>query len=300
MAASGLGSIWAASGAGPLVASTWARLAPIPPFSWAGWVFDRFSTAPKLYRYYIYYVLINSAAKALVPGLHAQVVTGTQLGVLKAVSQDRYNDAVSTRLKTLLQKQAQLRSGKPTFGPPAQLPATVLEAVDARLKADPVLMEALGSTSALANWHKFEKTLLDDPALLKDAAPDSQAVWILEALRSGYMEDLQEAARSGATQLAAKKATQALKTLKEAVDSAEIVAQHGIFEDADVSSLAEVEKASAAASTALSALEQARAHDPEQESKCRGAFSAKLGALATTHQGVPEVMDQLERLRRYV
>merc|ERR1712129_446418 len=85
--------------------------------------------------------------------------------------------------------------------------------------------------------------------------------------------------------LAAKKATQALKTLKEAVDSAEFVVQHGIFEDADVSSLVEVEKASVAASTALSALEQARAHDPEQESRCHGAFGAKLNTLATTHQG---------------
>merc|ERR1712008_514615 len=121
-----------------------------------------------------------------------------------------------------------------------------------------------------------------------------------EALRSGYTDELQEAGRSSATQLAAKKATQALKTLKEAVDSAEFVVQHGIFEDADVSSLAEVEKASAAASSALSALEQARAHDPEQESRCHEAFGAKLNTLATTHQGVPEVMKQLERLRRYV
>lgn len=300
VAAAGLGSIWAASGAGPIIASTWARLAPIPPFSWADWIYDRFTKAPKLYRYYIYYVLLNSAAKALAPGLHAQVVTGTQLGVLKAVSQDRYNDAVANRLKTLLQKQAQLRSGGSTFGqPPAQLPATVLEQIDARLKSDPVLLEALGSTSALAVWHKFEKKTLDDPMLLKDAPPDSQARWILEALRSGYMDDLQEAARSGETQVKAKKAAQALKTLKEAVDSAELLVQNGLFEDADLSSLSEVEKASTAASAALEELKQARAHDPNGDellSKQREACAAKLTTLVQTHAGVPAVINQLERL----
>lgn len=299
VAAAGLGAIWASSGVGPVVASTWARLAPIPPFSWADWIFDRFQKAPKLYKYYIYYVIINAATKALVPGLHAQVVTGTQLGVLKVVSQDRYNDAVSTRLKTLLQKQAQLRSGSKFGQPPAQLPATVVEQVDARLKADPVLMEALGSTSALKIWHKFEKTLLDDPALLKDEAPDSQARWILEALRSGYLDDLQEAARSGATQLASKKAAQALTTLKEAVDNAELLAHNGIFEDAGVSSLADVEKASTAASAALEALEQARAHDPqgaELLSRQRQAFVEKLTTLVQAHAAVPAVIDQLTRL----
>jgi len=253
--------------------------------------------APKLYRYYIYYMLINSATKALVPGLHAQVVTGTQLGVLKMVSQDMYNDAVFRRLKTLLEKQAQLRSGSKF--PPVKVPATVLEKAEARLKADPVLLEALGSTSGLAVWHKFEKTLLDDPTLLQDFSPDSQASWILEALRSGYVDDVQEAARSGATLLAAKKAAQALKTLKEAVDSSESVVQNGIFEVADASSLAEVEKASTAASAALEALEQARAHDPESPSMLstqNQAFNEKLSTLVQTHAGFPKVINQLKRL----
>lgn len=291
--------MWAASGVGPLVASAWVRLAPIPPFSWANWAVHYFMKAPKLYRYYILYVLLNSAAKALVPGIQAQVVTGTQLGVVKAVNQDMYNTMVSARLKTLLQKQAQLRSGSKFGQPPVQVPAAVLERAEARLKADPVLMEALGSTSALAVWHKFEKTLLDDAALLKDAPPDSQARWILEALRSGYVEDLQEAASSSATMLAAKKAVHALKTLKGAVDSAELVVQNGIFEDVEVSSLAEVEKASAEASAALEALEQARAHDPqnaELRSKQGQAFDEKLMTLVQTHAGFPEIINQLKRL----
>jgi len=293
----GLGSLWEAIGIGPVAAGAWARLAVFPPFSWAQWLAVQFVNAPAFYRYYIYYTLGNALAKRLVPGLHAQLFTGTTLGLLKTVSADRYADAVAGRLRDLLIRQASL--GVPRGQRAPQLPPAVLEAAMQRLKEDKVLTEALGSTAALAVWHKLERTPLNDPALLQDYPPDSQARWLLEALRAGYTGDLEEAARSGAVTEAAKEAVKALRALDEAVDAVALNTQHGILEAGGAGGLAEVEKASSAAAEAMAALEKARAEDPRAAAvgaERRSSWEAKLAELRAAHAATPAVATALQRL----
>lgn len=294
----GLRSIWQSTGIGPAVSSSWAQIAVFPPFSWVNWLGVQFTGAPAFYRYYLYYTLANSLAKRLCPGLHAQVVTGTTLGLVKSVSPDRYYDSIAGRLRALLLAQARLRA---PAGQPAQpVPPRVLDEAAARLKSDPVLTEALGSTAALAMWHKLERTPWDDPALLRDSPPNSQSRWILEALRAGYLEELEAGSLGGELEAAGKTASRALEDLRTAVGAAARCAEQGVFEAVDgAGSLAEVEKASRVADNALSALEAVRAkasQHPAAAVDYQSRWETKLQSLLATHADAPLVAAELKRL----
>mmetsp|Transcript_7335 Transcript_7335/g.23104 ORF Transcript_7335/g.23104 Transcript_7335/m.23104 type:complete len:396 (-) Transcript_7335:93-1280(-) len=295
--ATGLGSLLTTTGVGPAAVSIWARLAVVPPFSWINWLGVQFANAPAFYKYYIYYIVFSKLAQKLCPGIYAQIVTGTQLGIMKTVSFDKYGDAVGLRLRGLLIRQAQLNAPPGTSAPP--LPPAVLEAAVRKMKQDKVLTEALGSTAALAVWHKLERTPLSDPTLLQDAAPTSQARWVLEALRKGYTHDLEAAARSGATAEAAKDAKEALQTLHEAVTAASLSSQYRLVEAGVDDSITKVQEASAAAAKAVGALQEAMTQDPAaagQGQTLRKTWEAKAAELRATYAAVPAVAVELERL----
>jgi len=292
-----LGDAWRATGAGPLLLGFWGKLAVFPPFSWAEWLVLQIAAAPALYRYYLYYTLGSFVAKRLVPGQYAMIVTGTKLGLVKVASPAKYRDAVAERLAELLVKQAQLRAQP---GEKVNLSPQMLDAARQRLLADPVLTEALGSTSALAIWHKLERTPLDDPKLLQDAPSASQSRWIVEALRTLYGSDIEAAARTSALEAAAENASKELRALNEAVSAAVVCKQHGVFEaGTGDGGLAEVEKASEAAAAALSELEKARTQAPENAAvlaQRRKDWEAKATELQAAHRGMPAVAAELQRL----
>lgn len=286
-------STWSSSGIGPAAISLWAKLSPFPPFSWLHWMVLWVARAPKFYQYYMLYSLGNSLAKWLVPGLYAQVVSGTWLGVLKATNRGAYTAAITQRLQALLQKQAKLRAPKGEAAP--QLGRAALESMAEQLKSDDALLDALSSTSTLGIWHRLEKVPLDDPQLIEGTSSDSQVRWVIEALRAGYMGDVETAGRQSVLEAAVLAASRRLRELREEVDKAAFEAQHGALGVGGGSTLGAVQEASTKAAAALAALEEARSRAREEDAD-RVAWDAKLKDLLKAHAGVPAVTAELRRL----
>eukprot|EP00931_Biecheleriopsis_adriatica_P101858 TRINITY_DN76920_c0_g1_i1.p1 TRINITY_DN76920_c0_g1~~TRINITY_DN76920_c0_g1_i1.p1 ORF type:complete len:372 (+),score=92.39 TRINITY_DN76920_c0_g1_i1:33-1148(+) len=294
----GVKSIWAASGVGPVLLAAWAKLAPYPPFSWMLWFVHQIAGAPKLYRYYIYYSFGNSLAKWLVPGIHAQIMTGTWLGLLKTVNPGAYADNVANRLRMLLIKQAKLKSGP---GRQPELPKEALDLLCQRLKEDKVLVDVLGSTAVLGMWHKLERTPLDSPKLLNAWGAQSQERWVLEALNAGYYGDVQALASQSGLAVAAQNAATKMKALREAVDAAQFSAQQGVMVSGSAGLLAQVDKASTDVASALHELGKAKEEAQKSAagqaaSDDAAAWQAKLKELQAAYAGMPAVAAELKRL----
>lgn len=291
-------SLWFTSGIGPLLLGIWSKLAPYPPFSWAVKLFGMVAAAPAFYRYYLAYSLGTMVLKKVIPGTYAQLTTGTWLGFLKATSSGAYADAVATRLQGLLLKQAALKAGKGK--PKPDLSKTALDAMSQQLKSDPVLLDALGSTTALGMWHKLEKTPLEDPSLVEGTPRDSQARWLVEALRAGYLGDVEAAARKNSLEVSAANAAQNFKRLAEAVDAAAFRARYEVHATGAGSAMANVEEASASAAASIKALEDSRSNSEENDvsGDDRVAWNAKLQELLQLYADVPAVANELNRLSR--
>lgn len=284
---------WTRSGLGPTLLALWAKLCVYWPFTWVNslalWVMN----APKIYRYYLLFSFGNSLMKWLLPGLHGQLVTGTWLGILRTAAPPLYTETVSQRLKQLLIKQAGLRSGGQ-----AGVSQEVLDGAVQRLKDDPTLLDALGSTSALRLWPRLEKMAIDDPGVLSGLAPDSQAAWIVEALRAGFLEDTEAAASEAKLLAASKEAARRMKALSEAVDTAGKSVKYGVFSSEGSITLKAVEFASTRASEALQTLEQLKAASVAKEAskEARAQWFHELSRLHDTHAAVPSVAAELQRL----
>jgi len=228
----------------------------------------------------------------LLPGLHAQLFTGTWLGVLKTLNRGAYVSNVALRLKGLLEKQAQLRA------PPGQraqpLPPKILDALTEQLNADTALADALGSTTALSIWHRLCRVRLDEPKLLESLPPQSQGRWLVEAINARFLGDLESLVRDDALQAARTKASASLKALREAVDAAAFDARSELWD------LTRVEEATAAAAAAAQELQkerqQASSAAIEEVERRRTLWKATLGQLRSTHASVPAVTAELSRL----
>lgn len=292
-----LGSLWASSGLGPLLLSVWAKLSPYPPFSWLNWMLLQVAKAPTYYKLYLAFWALNLAAKSFCPGLQAQLVTGSWLGLLKSFYPQGYTANVADRLRALLSKQVELRAPSQKLFPDPRR-QEVFDAAVEKLKEDPVLVDALGSTSALQIWHKLEKTKLEDPSLTVGLNPSSQTVWVIQALRMKFLKDIEAAARESVLGTAVQEASKRLEQLKEAVAVAEFSAQSGVFGTAPRSAFSQVAQASAEAAKALEALEKAKAlpknlFDAQQE---QTAWRSNVQELEEKHASHPAVVAMLQRL----
>jgi len=288
-------SMWLASGIGPVLLGVWAKLAPFPPFSWLAMLASWVAAAPVFYRYYMLYSLGSMVLKRVIPGTYAQLTTGTWLSILKSTNTGAYADAVATRLQGLLVKQAALRAEKGKAKP--TLSQAALDAMATQVKNDAVLLDALGSTTALGMWHKLEKTPLEDPSLVQGTQSDSQVRWLVEALRAGYLGDVETVARESALEAAAANASQSLKKLVEAVDATAFRARYSVHCTGAGSAMASVEEASAAAAASIKALEDSRVQAEESASGAdRGRWEAKLQEMAQQYADVPAVANELQRL----
>mmetsp|Transcript_54375 Transcript_54375/g.151480 ORF Transcript_54375/g.151480 Transcript_54375/m.151480 type:complete len:345 (-) Transcript_54375:50-1084(-) len=298
----GLSAVWASSGVGPAAIGLWTRLSAYPPFSFVPWIIQWVLGWPKFARVYFMYSLADSLAKWLFPGLYLQITTGTWLGILATVSPKAYTRSVVQRLQQLLLKQVALRR-KP--GEPApQLSQATLTAAETHLAEDPVLAQALGSMAILGIWHRMEKLPLDSPVLLESVPRDSQARWVLEALRASYFGDIEAAMAETNLNKAADDATKCLSRLREAVDTVAFKARHGVVQAGSeaTKALVGVEQATAAAAKAMKALDEARAkagHQPRltNDPVARDAWLAKIRDLSSVHSGCPEVMAELLKLQ---
>lgn len=271
------------------IATVWAKLSPRWPFSWVDWFLLQIAAAPSWMRVYIIYSLANTVGKMILPGLHAQLVTGTELGFLKAFNKRSYANSVTERLRLLLVKQAKL-GVKLTPGRKApELSKEVLDALCERAKDDAVLLDALGSTSTLRIWHKLEKTPLDSPELKQQFAPQSQELWVLEALVTGYYGETKRLAKESSLAALSTAAWERSESLKKAVDIAAFGAQQGVRSPA---LLQKVQKASEEAASALEALNKAR-EDTKLEAD---NWEAQLRVLQAEHKYVPTVQAELQRL----
>lgn len=274
----------------------WLKLAVSPPFSWINWMVLQVLHAPRLYQYYLAFSLLNSLGKWLAPGLQAQLVTGTWLGLLKSFYPKGYDADVALRLRGLLEKQAALRG---TAGAGAQLTPQVLEQLTEQLNQDRPLADALGSTAALRLWHRWEKFPLDDPKLLETAPEGSQGRWILQALKDRYLGDVEAASRQTALAASAQEAHLRLRALREASDLLSFQASHGVR---SMDQLLKVEKASESAEEALSKLEELKATVKALEASSPQQFSSagadewarKLKQLQAKY-AVPAIAAELKR-----
>lgn len=268
-------------------AAVWAKLSPTPPFSWVNWFFLQIAAAPSWMRVYILYSLANTLGKKLLPGVHAQLMTGTELGFLKAFNKRSYATSVTERLRTLLMKQAKL--GLPPGRKAPELPKEVLDSLCERAKDDAVLLEALGSTTTLRIWHKLERTPLDSPELKQQFAAQSQELWIVEALLTGYYADVKRLAKESSLAALSTEAWERSESLKKAVDVAAFGAQQGVRNPA---LLQKVQKASEEAALALKAMSKAR-EDTKLEAD---GWEGQLRVLQAAHKDVPAVQAELQRL----
>eukprot|EP00929_Paragymnodinium_shiwhaense_P025210 TRINITY_DN15309_c0_g1_i1.p1 TRINITY_DN15309_c0_g1~~TRINITY_DN15309_c0_g1_i1.p1 ORF type:complete len:313 (+),score=79.16 TRINITY_DN15309_c0_g1_i1:101-1039(+) len=182
------------SGALETAAGIWLRLVPYPPFSWMQWAWLQVVALPRWWKVYMFFSLGSSFAKMLIPGLYNQLVTGTWLSILSIAAPPIYEKFIVQRLTELLQKQAALRQvpGQPRV----QLSQATVAAVETQLKDNPTLLEALGSVPVLGYWHRLEKYRLDSPEVLEGVPESSQLRWVVEALRGGYLDDLEATAAS--------------------------------------------------------------------------------------------------------
>lgn len=269
-------------------AAVWAKLSPRWPFSWVDWFFGQIAAAPSWMRVYVIYSLVNMFAKMLLPGLHAQLMVGTELGFLKAFNKRSYANSVAERLRALLIKQAKLGVRPGQKAP--ELSKDVLDSLCERAKDDAVLLEALGSTTTLRIWHKLERTPLDSPELKQQFGAQSQELWLLEALQNGYYGDVKRLAKESSLAALSTQAWERCESLKKAVDIAAFGAQQGVK---NPTLLQKVEKASAEAASSLEALNKAR-----EDTKLEGAdlWEGQLRALQAAHKNVPAVQAELQRL----
>jgi len=250
---------------------------------------------PMLYRYYIYWSLLKPAVKKFFPALYAQVITGSYLAILKMARPNLYVQTVAMRLQQLLLKQAQLRSADGASG--LQITKESADAIEMRLKGDPVMLDALGSTPALCIWHHLEKMRLDSPELEKKVKPGSQSHWVLQGLREGgYLDDLTDALRDTELTNAESKAALALQQLREAVDAATPAVRYGLAIGSSPV-VAKVEAASAEASEAMSALRDAQVRAGPQKENRNQSVQIKVQELSVTHAAEPTVMAELNRLK---
>mmetsp|Transcript_59753 Transcript_59753/g.175299 ORF Transcript_59753/g.175299 Transcript_59753/m.175299 type:complete len:410 (-) Transcript_59753:31-1260(-) len=279
---------WAATGLGPIILLKWAWLSTYWPFTWVAWILNSIAGAPKFYKIYLCYSFGSSIAKWLFPSIHAQVATGTWLGVLQAFNQGMFANQVTMRLRELLVKQAKLQ------GKDVPLPQATLDAAIERAKGDEALINVMGSAPGLAIWHKLEKLPLDSPALLEGLAPSSQARWMVETLRGSYLDDVKQASKRGTLDGAALKAALSLQVLSQAVDAAALAARSGYASGSKA--LEAVEKASKEATEAIEAVSVARLEWPGVGIDSSG-WDAKLKELETTYAEKPLVLAELKRLQ---
>jgi len=294
---------WEATGLGPVLFIYWSKLAPFPPFSWMQWMAGYMMGLPTFYKYYIAWSLFSALIKRVVPGTYAQLSTGTWLGILKSFNTNAYNEEVVKRLQALLLKQAELQA--PRGAPKPKLSQGALDALSQQARADPVFLDALGSTTALGMWHNLERTPLTDESLVQDLPRDSQARWLVQALREGYIGDVAMAARESALEVAANAAADTLGKLREAVDSAAFGAKNGVLAVGPGSSMARVQEASVKAAGAVEALQAARDRFAEAGGRAdgsadRGAWQAKLQELSLAHASAPAVAAELRRLSQSI
>mmetsp|Transcript_62228 Transcript_62228/g.148478 ORF Transcript_62228/g.148478 Transcript_62228/m.148478 type:complete len:376 (+) Transcript_62228:56-1183(+) len=282
------GGLWTSS-VGKAVLAVWAKLAPVPPFSWMVWIYGYIMGLPKVWRYYLILSMSQSLASWLIPGIYAQLVTGTWLGLLKMASPGMYSKNIAMRLLQLFGKQAKLRGDEIPSATPEQL-----QQVSDDLAASPALADALGSVTVLGMWHKLEKTSFTSPELLGQMAPTSQARWAMEALEGLYNEQVKAAGKDVSKQAGA--AETALKQLTEAVTAAARRRQCGVLASRDGSMLADVEKAGDAALQALSNLRSAGAGKAAVPAQQEAAWQAKLEALRAKYSDHPALVEELDKL----
>mmetsp|Transcript_33830 Transcript_33830/g.74024 ORF Transcript_33830/g.74024 Transcript_33830/m.74024 type:complete len:382 (+) Transcript_33830:46-1191(+) len=276
----------------------WASVSPFPPFSWIQWMVMQIAGMPGFWRLYFLYSIGDSLARKLFPGIHAQLISGSWLGLLATLHPPSYRDNIATRLEGLLTKQAQLLAGGRN-GP--KVPQERIRAIASAVKDDMALSQVLGSVPVLGVWHRLEKVPLNDPSLLDRLPPQSQGRWALEALKAGYFEDVEAAVRSASVGQAADAAAQSMEQLKKAVDKASFRASHGILQAGGASGLEEVEAASAEAAVAIEELDKAREAAAADRTggdvgMQKAVWSSKVNQLCDTHSGVPAVTAQLRRL----
>merc|ERR1712139_202727 len=103
-------------------------------------------------------------------------------------------------------------------------------------------------------WHKLQKMPLDGPDVAKIAPAGSQLAWVVERLRGNFASEL----GSFAVLEAASTASQKVKRLSDAVDTAAFNARIGVLKAADGEILADVEQAVSEANAALQKLNNAK------------------------------------------
>eukprot|EP00439_Symbiodinium_sp_Y106_P079988 s349_g18.t1 len=289
-------ALWHATGLGSMISACWAQVAPYPPFSWIQSLTLQVWNAPKVWRYYILYTLADSVWKWLLPGLHAQVMTGLWLAFLRAFNARAYIEAVVNRVVSLLNQQAKLLSG----GQPIQIPEEVLDKLCVRLRNDGELLQVLGSSPALSLWYKLERSPLDSPKLRMPE--DSQQKYVLKALTDGYYRDIQAVVKEVVLVASAQEASSKMRQLHEALDAVRFAAKAkgGPLTQGTGGLMKQVDKASAEAADALITLSQAKVEAQEAAMRVgKGlgkTWQAKLDELMVAHKEVPDVVTELRRL----